>query len=77
MKKLTQDVFENAPEWVRSAAVSREGLAYFYECKASELHPHPYRHAPPFTASDFEIANMDFYDTTNWQNSAIDREVQP
>lgn len=73
MKQLTQAVFKDAPDWVKSAAVNADGSVYWYSCKASYM----------FTTSDvFDIAFsgviMGFvgsgYDTTNWQNSAIDRE---
>lgn len=73
-KTLTQDVFKGAPDWVKSAAVDGEGDLWFFECKACHL-------IPDGTLSWFQTrirckwaVNTRYYDTTNWKNSAIDRE---
>lgn len=74
MKKLTQEVFKGAPDWVKSAAVDGDTDGYFYSVPKSELRVAglwwAYKHNPD--------ANCDFigqYDASNWQNSAIDREA--
>ena len=78
MKKLTQEIFNGAPENFVSAAVDSDGTAYLYTAAASDL----------FTATDIDdedgvwvFTKPDYswivvgeYDATDWQNSAIDRE---
>ena len=77
-KTLTQDVFKDAPEWVRSAAVDEDGEAMFYEVAKQNLIPdkdgmwHFYK---VNTKRVYDCLTIGYdYDTTNWQNSAIDRE---
>lgn len=77
MKKLTQDVFKDAPDWVRSASVDSDGALLLHECKVAELRISNTMlwHVPiNFVRSTI---NKIGYDPTDWQNSAIDREVQP
>ena len=76
-KTLTQEVFKDVPEWVKSVAVDSDGEAWGHEVNKDMLLPllygsdrwvqNCYRHNYPHY-----IGNG--YDTTNWQNSAIDRE---
>ena len=72
-KTLTQDDFKGAPDWVKSTAVDEDGYAWGYAVDTL------------FLSIDDNggkwIANFgkcmclgNGYDTTNWQNSAIDRE---
>ena len=85
MKQLTQAIFKDAPDWVKSATVDSNGELWFYNVKSSELQ------IMSHTAIDYEYWYMksdrmedwasfypakvsDGYDTTNWKNSAIDRE---
>ena len=73
MKKLTQAVFDDAPDWVKSAAVDSDGYAYLYEDDTDSL-----------VLRDFTFNNLRWgtakkclgggYDVSDWQNSAIDRE---
>lgn len=83
MKKLTQDVFKDAPEWVRSAAVDKNGDAYWYSTDKSMLYAGRFFHQFSYSQTLGEnLARQcycigDGYSTKNWQNSAIDREVQP
>ena len=75
-KPLTQEVFKDAPEWVKSVAVDSDGEAWGYEVNKDMLLPLPY--------SDRWVQNCHRhnyphyigvgYDTTNWQQSTIDRE---
>ena len=71
-KTLTQEDFKCAPDWVNSAAVDEDGRAFAFPCKAKQLNTnrwgeHKYK--------DGEYRCLgNGYDTTNWQNSAIDRE---
>lgn len=74
-KKLTQAVFDDAPHWVKSAAVDADGAAYYYSVTKGLITP---------DAADFWLFRFDCdyhrfqqitgeWDTTNWQQSAIDR----
>lgn len=87
MKQLTQAVFEGAPDWAASAAVDDDGTAYWYNARSSQLvidyewgHHHVNAYVEdlpnyPEHLDKFETAGFG-YDTTDWQNSAIDREVK-
>lgn len=75
IKTLTQDVFKDAPDWVRSAAVDSDGYAWGYEHKASDLYvynDYVFRSEKHMRLPPYMFGND--YSTTNWQNSAIDRE---
>ena len=75
MKKLTQDVFKGAPDWVKSVAVDADGYAYLYEDSAGSLIVHELE----FSNHRWGTAKKclgDGYDATDWQNSAIDREYK-
>ena len=75
-KLLTQEVFKDVPEWVKSVAVDSDGKAWGHEVDKSMLVPLPY--------SDRWVQNChrdnhphyigNGYDTTDWKQSAIDRE---
>lgn len=75
MKQLTQDIFDGAPDWVKSAAVDSDGECYWYSLSKCELRLQAewwlYRH--------IDGATCDYvgegFDTTDWKNSAIDREA--
>lgn len=79
-KTLTQDVFKGAPEWVRSAAVDKDGDAYWYSMEKSMLYANRFFHQFSYRQTLGEnLARQCYcfgggYDTTDWQNSAIDRE---
>ena len=74
MKKLTQEVFKGAPDWVKSAAVDSGGAAWGYSDPKSKLMVGKRDWYSGSQVSDIWLFDGDF-DTTNWQNSAIDREV--
>lgn len=75
MKQLTQADFIGQSEYIKSGAVDKDGDAWFYQVSSDRLtlslEDGQYWdcsiYAVTFAGSD--------YDTTNWQNSAIDREV--
>ena len=76
-KPLTQEVFKDAPEWVKSASVDSDGEAWGHEVDKSLLVPLPYsdrwvqncyRHNYPHY-----IGNG--YDTTDWKQSVIDKDT--
>ena len=73
-KTLTQDVFKGAPDWVRSAAIDGDGDLWFFGCKAGYIIPDG-RSGWFQTKIRCKYAVVArYYDTTNWQQSAIDRE---
>lgn len=74
MKKLTQAVFDNAPKWVKSAAVDKRGTAWGYSESKSRLMVGKRDWYSDSWLSDIWLFNGE-YDTTDWQNSSIDREV--
>ena len=76
MKKLTQAVFNDAPDWVNSAAVDEDGTAYLYESLSKDLglgdKSGVFGHiAKGYNRSWIVVGE---YDAVDWQNSAIDRE---
>ena len=76
MKKLTQDLFIWAPDWVKSAAVDSDGYVWGYSVDTLFLSIGD--KGDKWTANFGRCMCLGTgYDTTNWQNSAIDREVQP
>ena len=80
MKKLTQDVFKGAPNWVLSAAVDGNGVANYFSVPIEHLVK-----VRTFIGgiwlfmsnkSDNKFKKIGKgYDVTDWQNSAIDREL--
>lgn len=78
MKQLTQAVFEDAPDWVKSAAVDSSGDAYYYSVPVSELTLDSDECWWLYMGAYWNDYRDDYvgedFDTTDWQNSAIDRE---
>lgn len=75
MKQITQTIFDGAPSWVKSAAVDSDGSAYRYECKKSGLSRFELLFDVAYAGDRAEFLG-EVYDATDWQNSAIDREVE-
>lgn len=74
---LTQDIFKDAPDWVKSAAVDADGDAYFYDVDKSKLTKGVLgEYLISVSGGNYKVAGSD-YDTTNWLSSAINREVEP
>lgn len=75
MKKLTQAVFDDAPDWVKSAAIDEDGECYWYSVseKLLKLGDGFWLYLQNKGASCDYLG--DGFDHTNWQNSAIDREL--
>ena len=75
MKQPTQAVFDGAPDWVKSVAICPRGVARYYSVTKNGFYSihEKYGHIIKCTDRDM-IADYD-YDATDWQNSAIDREV--
>ena len=77
MKHLTQAIFDGAPDWVKSAAIDGNGEVWLHETTTHDMWPDTmadmwgfgYDGRSPILLLD------DVYDTADWQNSAIDREV--
>ena len=85
MKRLTQEVFDGAPDWVQSAAVDSNGAAHFYRHKKRHLSP---EHSVPLLYDYWYLKigysmvlflNFrsqligDGFDATGWKRSAINR----
>ena len=77
MKQLSQDVFNCAPDWVKSAAIQADGLVTLYDVTKDKLRPWLGVPFPMMIGGRQSMDVGDGYDATNWQNSAIDREVTP
>ena len=78
-KTLTQDVFRDAPDWARSAAIDEDGHAFMNNYPKSNLYIGQLAgigaHLIPLDKPDIKIWFIGKgYDTTHWQHSAIDRE---
>lgn len=81
MKKLTQDDFNYTPSWAKSAAVDRNGKGYCFAVSKNELIIQGGEWIPPMVGDYFGKCDRlgfswSLFDTTDWQNSAIDREVK-
>lgn len=82
MKKLTQDVFKGAPDWVRSAAVDENGVANYFSVASEHLLAGKTATGGMWLFISTKLEHKfqrisGGFDPTDWQNSAIDREVQP
>lgn len=73
MKQLTQEVFEGALPEIKSAVMCSRGRVWLFECAKSHLTPN-HRSWVSDIETGFYYHGVG-YDTTDWQNSAIDREV--
>lgn len=71
MKQLTQAVFEGMPKWIKSARVDNKGKLVVYSLDAVTVTR--ILNNEILLPWNCGIWDSD-YDTTNWQNSAIDRE---
>ena len=71
MKKLTQAIFEGHSEEWKYAAVNKNSSAWLYKDKPCVSWSDPVR----FVTKRIGLRVGSGYDTTDWQNSAIDREV--
>ena len=73
-KLLTQEVFKDAPELVKSASVSIEGDLHFHGCKVNDLIIDPvcgwFISSSPHRSSIVDKG----YDAEWWEESPIDRE---
>jgi len=84
MKKLTQADFKDAPNWVESASINSDGTCYFHNMEKSLLMPYQIEAALGVWDMNYIAPEPNYiqdlvgigYDTTDWQNSAIDREVK-
>lgn len=76
MKQLTQAVFNGAPDWVKSAAIDGNGEVWLHETTKHDMWADTMADMWGFGYDGrSQIFFDDGYDTTDWQNSAIDREV--
>lgn len=91
MKKLTQEVFKGAPDWVKSADLISSGHGFYRSVTKDKMqvaglwrsliHKQDicgYRSQmieQGYFDSHGKYVSASEFDRTNWQNSAIDREV--
>lgn len=71
--QLTQKAFEGALPVVKSAVMDSQGRVWLFECVKAHLTPN---HRS--WVSDIETGFYYYgggFDATDWQNSAIDREI--
>lgn len=93
MKKLTQEVFKNAPDWVRSADIISSGHGFYRSVTKDRMRVaglwrslidkedvgRGYRSQmidQGYYDEKAKYIPATVFDRTNWQNSAIDREVK-
>ena len=73
MKQLTQEKFSDYPNWVNSLAIDSDGRLHGYSVIKKWLSiDDEYHHAP---LGSYSECLDDGYEATDWQNSAIDREI--
>jgi len=83
MKKLNQNIFIGQEKHKVSATVSENGDAYFHNIEKSLLMPYRVEFGLGMWDMNYIAPEPDYfqyfigsgYDATDWQNSAIDREV--
>lgn len=83
MKQLTQAIFDGAPEWVKSAAIDENGELHYHSKTKDRLVAIPANgdwlgcHDAYVSPPDYNKTELvgSGYDATDWENSAIDREV--
>ena len=74
-KTLTQDVINTLPNKFKCAAIDEDGRAFAFPCKEKHLKINKYgQHT--YKYGEYMYIGKG-YDTKDWPNSAIDREVQP
>ena len=74
MKQITQDIFKDAPDWVKSFAVDEDGEGYWYSVseKLLKLGDGFWLYLQNEGASCDYLG--DGFDASDWRNSAIDRD---
>ena len=73
MKKLTQAVFNGAPDWVKSADVTHSGIAWGFNMTMAEVAAWKARKGH-ISEINFEILGFN-YSTRFWHKTKIDREL--
>lgn len=75
MSKLPKSIFANAPRWVKSAAVNADKKVYWHNVKKDQLSQVDNEHViQPWIVRQSKYVGR-LPNTTDWQNSATDREV--
>lgn len=72
MKQLTQAVFKGMPKWIKSARIDKKGKLVVYSLDAATVTR--ILNNEILLPWNCGIWDSD-YDTTDWQSSAIDREL--
>ncbi len=73
-KSLDQSIFDGAPDWAEYAAVTKCGLARFYEVDQAVCEkPAPFWVCKKWPVGESQIIG-DGFDASDWRNSLIKRE---
>ena len=77
MKQLTQAVFDGQPGRYMSAAINENGYARLWTVPKSNIQPYGREFISTSIQGEVVFSKPlgSGYDATDWQNSAIDREV--
>ena len=75
LKQLDQSVFKGSPDWAVSAAISPNGKAYVYSVTGDGFYGISDKHGYQIKGGDRANCIGDNYDTSNWQNSLIERDI--
>ena len=75
LKQLDQSIFEGVFDWVKSAAVNPDGSAYLFSVGKDDFYNISDKYGFQITGRDKCKCIGLGYDTSNWQNSLIERET--
>lgn len=79
MKQLTQAVFDGAPDWVKSADLLSSGHGFYRSVSKDRMQVvgmyRDLKHKDDAEDYKSQMIGRGYFDNTDWQNSAIDREV--
>ena len=75
LKQLDHSVFDGVFNWVKSAAVNPNGSAYLFSVGKDDFYNISEKHGFQITGRDKCQCIGLGYDTTNWQNSLIERHI--
>ncbi len=74
LKQLEQSVFDGVFDWVKSAAINPNGAAYLFSVNKDDFYMVSKDYGFQITGKDKCQCIGLGYDTTNWQNSLIERD---
>lgn len=74
MKQLTQAIFIGQSREIKSASIHPDGMVAGHNVKVSDLKQTSFGWVSKRTCDGQYVLAKGGFDTTDWQNSAIDRE---